>query len=166
MISYFLFATWHFGLQDGFLVMLLTWSFFVLATPIPDAGIILDLPIRYLFGIKMIFTEIIVWLFAISLNIMSIIFYENIYEKTFVLKLFKLIILHPLPYFLIISFSALGTFFTLYVSDEVYNILSYKKSKKFINHKHSIKFFTLCSVIIFVFVLYDLLLKELGIKIL
>ena len=114
----------------------------------------------------MIFTEIIVWLFAISLNIMSIIFYENIYEKTFVLKLFKLIILHPLPYFLIISFSALGTFFTLYVSDEVYNILSYKKSKKFINHKHSIKFFTLCSVIIFVFVLYDLLLKELGIKIL
>ena len=61
---YFLYLIYEYGIQDGGLVTLLTWSFFVLCTPIADAGFLLDFPIRLLYKIKMIYTEIIVWILA------------------------------------------------------------------------------------------------------
>jgi hypothetical protein len=65
---YFLYLIYEYGIQDGGLVTLLTWSFFVLCTPVADAGFLLDFPIRLLYKIKMIYTEIIVWILAISLS--------------------------------------------------------------------------------------------------
>jgi hypothetical protein len=34
------------ALKDGFYVTILTWSFFVLCTPVADAGFLLDFPFR------------------------------------------------------------------------------------------------------------------------
>jgi len=103
--------------------MILTWSFFVLSTPIPDGGIILDLPVRYFTGMKMIFSEIIVWAVAISLNVFNLLFNPEIYKKTFLLTIFKDILTTPVPYWIIIMLSALGTYFTLYVGDELYDVM-------------------------------------------
>lgn len=162
---YFIFATWHFGLKDGFLVMALTWSFFVLATPIPDGGIILDLPMRYFAGIKMLTSEIFVWIIAIALNVINVIFNSSIYNKTLILTLFKDIITTPFPYALIIILSCIGTFFTLYVGDEVYDVLSHKKSDLHKKHNKKIRIIFLITIIIFIIILYELMLKHLGIKI-
>ena len=41
---YFLYLIYEYGIQDGGLVTLLTWSFFVLCTPVADAGFLLDFP--------------------------------------------------------------------------------------------------------------------------
>jgi hypothetical protein len=46
LIFYFAFISFKYGVKDGFAITLLTWSFFVLCTPIADAGFILDFPIR------------------------------------------------------------------------------------------------------------------------
>lgn len=164
LVAYFGFASWHFGLKDGFLVMALTWSFFVLATPIPDGGIILDLPLRYFTGIKMLTSEIFVWAVAILLNVFTFLFLQDIYDKTFLLTIFKDILIEPIPYGLIILLSGLGTFFTLYIGDEVYDLLDHKKSERHKKHSQKLKLIILASIIVFVLILYEILLVHLGVK--
>jgi len=164
LILYLLFASWRFGLKDGFLVMLLTWSFFVLATPIPDGGIILDLPLRYFIGIKMVTSEIFVWIFAILLNIINLTLNKEIYEKTFLLTIFKDIITTPVPYMIIIILSCVGTFFSLYFGDELYDVLRHKHRHKHKKHHIKLKLIMILSVVIFIIFMYELLLKHLGIN--
>ncbi len=57
-------------------------DFFVFCTPIADAGVLFDFPFRLITGIKMIFSEIGVWLIALVINFF--IFFKNphIYDKT------------------------------------------------------------------------------------
>jgi len=164
LISYFIFASWHFGLKDGFLIMLLTWSFFVLATPIPDGGIILDLPIRFFTGIKMIFSEIFVWSFAITINILTLKFNITAYDKTVLLTIFKTILVNPFPYGIIIILSCAGTFSSLYFGDELFEVVSHIKRFKYQKHKTKFKFFMTISIIIFILIIYEILLNKLGIK--
>jgi len=106
IIFYFLFASKSHGIKNGFLISILTWSFFVLCTPIADAGILIDFPMRLITGIKMIYSEIIVWVIAISLNLFMFFNNQKIYDKTILLSLFKHIIDTPFPYWAIIILSA------------------------------------------------------------
>ena len=145
--------------------MILTWSFFVLATPIPDGGIILDLPLRFLTGIKMVISECFVWIIAISLNVFSLLFNAQIYSKTFILTLFKSILVEPFPYGIIIILSCVGTFLSLYFGDELYEVLSHSKRKKYVKHKSKFKLIMILSIIFFIVFVYYLLLTHLGIKI-
>lgn len=161
---YFAFASWHFGFKDGFLVMILTWSFFVLATPVPDGGLILDLPLRYFTGIKMIHSEIIVWIFAITLNVLNLLFNISIYSKTILLTVFKDILINPFPYSLIIILSGIGTFLSLYFGDELYDVLTKKDRVRFRKHHIKLKLIIMVSIIMFIIFIYDLLLKHLGIQ--
>jgi len=165
LIIYFIFSVWHFGLKDGFLVMALTWSFFVLATPVPDGGIILDLPLRWATGIKMIISEIFVWIIAISLNIFNILFNSQIYSKTFVLTMFHTILIEPFPYAIIMILSCVGTFLSLHFGDELYDVISHSKRKKYLKHKNKFKLIMIISLVVFIIIIYDLLLKHLGLKI-
>jgi len=54
MFGYFAYLSYEYDLLTGGIAALLTWSFFVLCTPIADAGFLLDFPLRLLFGIRMI----------------------------------------------------------------------------------------------------------------
>lgn len=161
---YFIFASLHLGIRDGFMVMILTWSFFVLATPISDGGIILDLPLRYFAGIKMIYSEIIVWILAISINIISLIFNGDIYKKTFLLTLFKEILITPFPYGIIIVLSCIGTFLSIYFFDELYEVIKHIHRHKYNKHKTWLKMIIAVSIAAFVIILYDILLNQLGMK--
>lgn len=60
LISYFGYLTYEYDLMTGGIAALITWSFFVLCTPIADAGFLLDFPMRLLFGIRMVVSEIVV----------------------------------------------------------------------------------------------------------
>src|SRR6056297_2035506 len=70
-LAYLIFMNFKYGAKDGFLVTLLTWSFFIFCTPIADAGFLLDFPIRIITGIKMAYTETFVWIIAIAINILA-----------------------------------------------------------------------------------------------
>ena len=116
-LVYLFISMYTFGAKDGFFVSLLTWSFFVLCTPVADGGILLDLPIRLLTGLRMMYSEIIVWSIAISVNILFFFTNPALYQDTHLLGLFHNILAHPFPYWIIIILSGLGTFLSLSPKD-------------------------------------------------
>jgi hypothetical protein len=61
LVGYTLFLSYRYGFISGGLGALLTWSFFVLCTPIADAGFLLDFPLRLLFGIRLLVSKVWVW---------------------------------------------------------------------------------------------------------
>ncbi len=165
-IFYFFFVSIrynHWG--DGFMITLITWSFFVFCTPIADAGVLVDFPIRLITKIRMIHSEILVWIIALFINIYSLIFVPYLYEKTIVLRLFKHILLQPFPFWSIIFISGIGTFLSIHFGDELLDISKHKERKKYIMHEKKHKWILIIFIIVSIFILYDFLLKEFGIHI-
>ncbi len=58
LVSYFLYLSFQYDLMTGGIASALTWTFFVLCTPIADAGFLLDFPLRLIFGIRMLISEL------------------------------------------------------------------------------------------------------------
>lgn len=164
-VIYLAFMCIKYGLEKGTLVSLLTWSFFVFCTPIADAGFLLDFPIRVLTGIRMFYSEIMVWIIAACLNIYALIFAPTLYESTVLLKLFKYILLHPIPFWLIIIVCAIGTYMSVYFGDELIDVVSHREREKFHKHKHKHRLFIFVFIVILAVILYSFLLNELGIYI-
>ncbi len=165
VIIYLFFTMKYYGFKDGFFVTFLTWSLFVLGTPIADAGFLLDFPIRLLTKVRMIYSEIFVWIIAISLNIISLLFYSSIYERTFLLGLLKLILTNPFPYWLIIIISGIGTFLSIYFGDELLDVVSHKERKKHKKHKKKYFWILIIFLLILIISIYYYLLNNLGVKI-
>jgi len=164
LVVYFLFVQNEYGTENSIIITALTWSFFVLCTPIADAGFLLDFPIRIATRIRMFYTELIVWATAVLMNVYAHFMNPGVYEKTFLLGLLHHIIMNPYPFWGIIGLCAVGTFLSVYIGDELMDVVSYHERKK---HRHKIKY----EIILFIFIivvvvaLYDFLLKELGIDI-
>jgi hypothetical protein len=164
-IVYFVFMSLRYGLNNGFMATILTWSFFVFCTPISDAGLLLDFPIRLVTGIRMIYSEVFVWILAFLLNVYSLTFNQSIYNKTMILWLFKHILTHPFPFWTIIIVSAIGTFMSVYFGDELIDASKHKERKKYGKHKNKYKLLLILFMIILTLILYDFLLKKLGVNI-
>ena len=165
VVVYLSFSIGYYGFKNGILVSFLTWSLFVFCTPIADAGFLLDFPIRLFTKIKMIYSEIIVWVIAILLNLGVLIFYPVIYDKTILLQIFKKILLNPFPYWGIILLSALGTFLSIYFGDELLDVFSHKQRKKYNKHKIKYLMIILLFLIAIIIFLYYYFITYLGIKI-
>lgn len=128
LLVYSAFAVHSYGLKQGLSVTVLTWSFFVFCTPIADAGFLLDFPIRLITGIKMLYSEIIVWVGALLLNAVYFSSNQEAYQKTDLLKLFHKIVTTPWPLWLIIVLSCIGTFASVVFDDSVYDVAVERKS--------------------------------------
>ena len=165
VVIYFIFISIRLGTKDGALTTILTWSFFVFCTPIADAGFLLAFPVRMLTGIKMAYTQIFSFLLAFIINLYAFFYLPSIYTKTIILELFYRILSQPFPYWVIIILSLLGTLLSIYFADELIDVSSHAQRKKY--HRHLNKY----QIIMFVFligitiILYDFLLKQLGIDI-
>lgn len=164
-LIYFFFSIRYYGFGNGILISFLTWSLFVLCTPIADAGFLLDFPIRFITGIKMIYSEMFVWTLALLSNVFSLLYSSQTYEKNFLLGLLKTILLNPFPYWGIIILSFLGTFLSVYFGDELFDTVKHKERKKYRKHKHKYLLIVVAFLILLIISLYYLLLKNLGVKI-
>ncbi len=162
---YIVYLSYKYGMIEGSALGILTWSFFVLCTPIADAGFLLDFPLRVLFRVRMVYAETSVWIIAIATNLFFLLFNPNIYEITFITSLFKKILINPYPYWIIIFISALGTFLSVQLGDELLDLTHFKDAE--INHKHGWKFEILFLFFIFILTIiaYHHLLARLGVKI-
>jgi hypothetical protein len=163
-LSYFIFIATKYGLQQGFFVSLLSWSFFVLCTPVADAGFLLDFPIRLITHIKMTVSELFVWTVAISLNLYAFLFQPEIYSKTKLLSFFKHILEQPIPFWSIIILSATGTFLSIKFGDELLDKAHHHERKKYHKHKNKFRLIFMFFLFLITFILYDFLLKKLGIN--
>ena len=166
-VTYMIVAISHFGAKEGLMVSLLTWTFFVLCTPIADAGFILDLPIRILTGIRMIYSEAVVWTIAITVNIITFFGNPSAYDSTKLLSLFHYIIGQPFPFWSIIILSAAGSFLSLTFGDELMDISYEHKKERTTHQKHKHKYRIIAAITLFIIVIaiYDFLLRKLGVNI-
>jgi hypothetical protein len=165
LVAYFWFVAGEYGAEYGIAITALTWSFFVMCTPIADAGFLIDFPLRVFADIRMMRTEIMVWVGAIAMNVYSLLYHPGIYEKTIVLKLFNHILITPYPFWGIIILSAMGTFLSIYFGDELMDVVSYSERTEHAKHKLKHDFILFLFIIIAVIALYDFLLEELGVEI-
>jgi hypothetical protein len=141
LLAYFLYMSWKYDASTGFGVSVLTWSFFVLCTPVADGGFILAFPIRLLFKIRMAYTQVVLWFIAVGINMYMFFEESKVYDLTFVTKLLKHIISEPYPYWSILFISAFGTFLSIYFGDEMMDVASHKD--RIIAHRHGFKYRTL-----------------------
>jgi hypothetical protein len=163
LAGYFGYLSFEYNLMTGGIAAALTWSFFVLCTPIADAGFLLDFPLRLLFGIRMVISEIAVWGIAITINIISLLYFTEYYETTKLTMLLHAILINPYPYWGVILLSGIGTFLSIHFGDELMNVLHHKDRTFFHRHhfKHEI---VILIFFVFVFIGYYELIASLGIN--
>ncbi len=166
LIVYFIIIAQKYGVQQGLFVTFLSWSFFVLCTPIADAGFLIDFPLRLITRIKMLFSEIFVWILAISLNFYAFFIKPNIYSKTKLLILFKHILENPWPFWSIILISLIGTFVSIRFGDELLDKIKHHERNLYLKHQHNYKLIIMIFLFTIAIILYNYLLKNLGINIL
>jgi hypothetical protein len=165
LLAYFGYLSWEYGLATGGIVAALTWSFFVLCTPVADAGFLLDFPVRLITGLRMFITEIFVWGIAIAVNIGTLYFAPEAYERTFLTSLFHKILTTPWPYWNIIVLCGVGTFLSVKFGDEMLDVISHKDRE--CHHKHGFKYRLLAmgALLLIIMIAYYHLLENLNVKI-
>lgn len=164
MAGYFVYLSIEYDLMTGGIAAILTWSFFVLCTPIADAGFLLDFPLRLLFGIRMFLSEIVVWLIAISVNIIVLLYFSEYYQTTKITILLHAILTNPFPYWSVILISGIGTFLSIRFGDELMDVISHKDRDFF--HRHAFKHeIIILLFFIIIFIGYYKLITMLGIDI-
>jgi len=162
LASYFFYLSIEYGLETGVVAVLLSWSFFVLCTPIADAGFLLDFPLRLLFGIRMVISELLVWAVAITINLLTLRFAADAYDTTLVTRLLYEIIMTPYPYWGVVILSGIGTFLSIRFGDELMDVIHHRDRAFFHSHhfKHELILFVFFILVIFGY--YDLV-SSLGI---
>jgi hypothetical protein len=162
LIGYFVYLTVQYDLVTGGFGSVLTWSFFVLCTPIADAGFLLDFPLRLLFNIRMLISEIVVWAIAITINIVSVSYFSEYYETTKLTALLYVILTDPYPYWSVILLSGLGTFLSIRFADEVMDVIHHR-DRGFFHQKHFMHEIIIIIFFIMIFIGYYELIASLGI---
>jgi len=163
LLAYFGYLSYEYGFATGGIVAAITWSFFVLCTPVADAGFLLDFPIRLLFGIRMFISEVVVWVVATCINAYAMIFRESMYDTTILTSLFKKIILTPYPYWSIVILSGFGTFLSIYFGDEMLDVFRHRDRVKYHQNAFKLKVIAVISLFLLIFLSYYYLLESLNI---
>lgn len=164
-ISYFVFISFKYGAKEGFSVTILTWSFFVYCTPIADAGFLVDFPVRLITKVRMIFSEMGVWILAALINTYTLIFHPSFYQKSHILKIFHYILSHPFPFWGIILLAAGGTYLSIHFGDELIDVAKHKHREKYHQHKNKHRLIIIGSAAVLMIVLYTYLINQLGLNI-
>jgi hypothetical protein len=162
IVIYIGFLVWQYGFVTGGIVAILTWSFFVLCTPVADAGFLLDFPLRVLFRVRMLYSELVVWLTTVTANVVILNFAPEKYDTNFLTQLFKSILTQPYPYWGIIVLSTIGTFLSVAFGDELLDVIHHRDRE--LHHAHHQTWHILATIVVFILVLvgYDYLLNNLA----
>jgi hypothetical protein len=164
LAAYFFYLNVQYDVMTSGITALLTWSFFVLCTPIADAGFLLDFPLRLLFGIRMLVSEIAVWTVAIVANIVSLNYFSGYYETTELTRLLHTIMTTPYPYWSIVILSGIGTFLSIRFADELLDVVHHGERHFFHRHGHKHEIVIILFFIV-VFFGYYKLLASLGVNV-
>ncbi|MGH1398009.1 MAG: hypothetical protein ACRBCT_02230 [Alphaproteobacteria bacterium] len=165
LLGYFGYLSWEYGLATGGLVAALTWSFFVLCTPVADAGFLLDFPVRLVTGVRMFVTEIIVWGIAILINVSALFLSPESYQNTFLTSLLHKVLTTPWPYWSIIALCGFGTFLSVRFGDEMMDVISHKNRDYHHQHGFKHKLIGMAALLFIVIGAYYHLISSLGVEI-
>lgn len=165
LVAYFAYLSWKFDAATGAWLAVLSWSFFVLCTPVADGGFIVAFPIRILFGTRMLITQLIVWVVALAINLVALSVTPASYENTELTRLLFTILTTPWPYWSVLGIAAAGTGLSIWFGDEMLDVTSHADRTN--HHKHCFKHSTIIVVGfgILTILAYYRLLDDLGIAV-
>lgn len=163
LFGYFAYLSYEYDVLTGGVASLLTWSFFVLGTPVADAGFLVDFPLRLLFGIRMVLSELVVWVFAIGLNAVVLTVAPGYYDTTGLTRLLHQILTKPVPYWAIVGLSAAGTFLSIRFGDELMDVVHHRDRRFFLRHHFKYELILLVSFVA-TFWAYYRLMASLGLS--
>lgn len=163
LVGYFGYLSYQYDFATGGIASLISWSFFVLCTPVADAGFLLDFPMRLLFGIRMVISEIAVWVIAISINVISLSFFPSYYDTTILTRLMHQILINPYPYWAVIVLSGIGTFLSIRFGDELMDVLHHRDRDFFHSHQFKHELIVVAFFVLVIFGYYELV-SSLGIS--
>ncbi len=129
VLAYLTYMIVHYGIALGIGVTLLTWAFFIFATPVADGGLLIAFPVRLLLGIRMLVTQYFVWAIGAAVVIGYMIFSPATFDKAAITQLFYIILTTPWPLWIILALSAAGTYINLVFDDEIVDVAAAKNKK-------------------------------------
>lgn len=104
-----IFYTTYHGYINGLYETLFTWAFLAICTPIPESGLLLSLPLKKYFNVRMVFSQIIISI--ISIVILILLYNTKCIQSLFIGKTFNNIITNRRYLIFVISIisSLIGT---------------------------------------------------------
>jgi hypothetical protein len=164
VVLYWVFISLRYGKVMGAQITLLTWSLFILCTPIASAGLLVDFPVRLITRLRMFHTEIAVWAFALALNGFTLAANASVYDTTILLSVLKFILTNPVPYWSVIFVSAAGTFVSIRFADELLDVSREKHRKYYLTHqgKHTLIIFSFIILVLALF--YGFIVQAIGLE--
>jgi len=94
------------GLKTGLLLFLFTWCFFVVLTPIPEAAILLTVPIKYITKLPLEEAQIYVSIFATLIIYLFYTLGSHIVKNTVINGLFNYIMNNKLYHMILLSIAS------------------------------------------------------------
>jgi hypothetical protein len=122
--AYAVYMVHKYGARDGLVATYLTWSFFVLGTPVADAGGILDVPLRLLTGVPMVVIEACVTSFTIASMFVLVHYKREEFDRTGLLRAFRVMLTTPYPYWGLIALCVVGTILSVWLGDMLIDAVS------------------------------------------
>lgn len=165
LLAYFGYMWWKFDAATGAWLAVLSWSFFVLCTPVADGGFIVAFPVRLLFGARMIWTQVVVWGLAIAINVAALALVPGAYDDSALTRLLKAILTQPWPFWSILAISALGTGLSIWFGDEMMDVTSHRDRQKHHSYGFLFKIVATVGLGVLTLIAYYHLLQELGVEI-
>ena len=162
LLGYFGYLQHSYGLATGGMAAALTWSFFVLCTPVADAGFLVAFPLRLLFNVRMVWSEAVVTIVAIAIDIAALLWRPEAYATTLLTRLLHRILVQPYPYWIILILAGVGTYVSLFFGDAMVDALHQKHGKKYGRHWYAIGLMVVLYVA--VFAVYTLIVKQMGLR--
>jgi hypothetical protein len=107
------------GLGQGLEVTALTWAFLVFLTPMPLAGVLIELPLKFFTNHSMIRIQMLVWALGLGITFAALAFFPQAFSSTSLLVLFLHVLTNPFPYWGLLGLCAMGTFISVYLVDDV-----------------------------------------------
>ena len=80
----FIYYAYNHGTNCGIIISLFIWAFFVCTTPIPEAGLLLTIPLKHFFNIELNISQFYISLFA---SLLLIFFYFYSYNNATSVKI-------------------------------------------------------------------------------
>jgi hypothetical protein len=140
------------GFYKGCIKSLFVWSFFILCTPVPEAGLLISLPLKRYFGFKMELSQIVVSLFACMIIFYFYCVEQKIIKNNLIGNLFLGLINYK--YYSIIFISVISSVLTSNLLDNIINHFINKDEINYLYLKMGIIFVLL---LIYIYLLNNLL---------
>ena len=111
------------GYNKGIIESLFIWGFFVVATPIPEAGLIVSLPLKRFFNFSMPIVQILTSVIAL---LICILYYKQVKNLNYIGQMFNLIIQQK--YYLIFLISMFSSVVTTIVIENIIDRYFFNKN--------------------------------------